>query len=69
MAEFARLESAGTYPKRNYDGSENQSYGFTPAYKVQTGDSRGELTIKGLIRIVNSDGVVLLIMGFKRETF
>lgn len=68
--EFAKAPgSSDTYPKRSFDGQESQSYNFVPAYKVQTGDSRGELTIKGLIRIVGSDGTVLLVMGYKVGQF
>lgn len=69
MAEFAKLGSNESFPKKTYDGQENQSYGFTPAYKVQTGDSRGELSIKGLIRVVDTDGTVRLVLGFKPGAF
>lgn len=70
MAEFARLKkNTDTYPKKTYDGQENQSYGFTPAYKVQTGDTRGDLTIKGLIRIVDTNGTIRLIMGYRKGAF
>lgn len=69
MAEFARLDTHTTYPQRAYDSQQNQSYGFTPAYKVQTGDSRGELTIKGIIRVVDSDGTVRLILGYRPGAF
>jgi hypothetical protein len=69
LADFAKLNNNTSYPAKSYDGQESQSYNFTPAYKIQTGDSRGELTIKGLIRIVDANGVVLLVMGYKREFF
>ena len=69
--DFARIKNGSddTYPKRTFDGQENQSYNFVPAYKVQTGESRGELTIKGIIRVVDSDGTVRLILGYKPEAF
>lgn len=42
MADFARLKNGeDSYPKRSFDGQEDQSYGFNPAYKLQTGTLRG----------------------------
>lgn len=40
MAEFAKLGN-DTYPKKSYEGSEDQSYGFVDAFKLQTGTMRG----------------------------
>ncbi len=37
--------------------------------QVATGNNRGEMTIKGLIRIVDTDTTVRLVQGFKKETF
>lgn len=37
--------------------------------QVQTGDTRGELTIKGLIRIVDDNGDPRLILGYKKDGF
>ena len=37
---FAKLGN-DSYPKRDFDGGEDQSYGFQPAYKLQTGTMRG----------------------------
>lgn len=68
--EFSKINNSNkTTPSQSYSGQEDQSYGFTPAYKVQTGDSRGELTVKGLIRVVDSNGTVRLILGYKPEAF
>ncbi len=51
MLSFAKIESgAGKYPKQIYDDKEDQSYGFNPARKLQTGVMRGTHTI------VNADG-------------
>ena len=44
--DFARLPNSGrTYPIKNYDGQENQSYNFLDARKVQTGNTRGTQTV------------------------
>lgn len=45
MAEFARLRTGDGYPRKDYSASEDQSYGFTPAYKLQTGNLRGTQTV------------------------
>jgi len=46
MADFARInKNDETYPKRSYDGGENQSYGFNPAFKLQTGNTRGTQSV------------------------
>lgn len=37
--------------------------------QVGTGNNRGEMTIKGLIRVVDTDTTVKLIMGYRKETF
>ncbi len=37
--------------------------------RLSTGDNRGEMTIKGIIRIVDSSTVVRMIMGYKKEEF
>lgn len=68
--QFSKINNSNkTTPSQSYSGQEDQSYGFTPPYKIQTGDSRGELTIKGLIRVVDTAGTVRLIMGFKPASF
>jgi len=43
--EFAKLGGSESYPKRDFDGGEDQSYGFNPAYKLQTGNTRGTQTV------------------------
>lgn len=49
--DFAKSPGGNdTYPKRSFDGQEDQSYGFNPAYKLQTGTLRGTQTI------ANTDG-------------
>ncbi len=48
MAEpsFARIKKGdNNYPKRSFDGQEDQSYGFSPAFKLQTGNTRGTQTV------------------------
>jgi hypothetical protein len=37
--------------------------------QVSTGSNRGEMTVKGLIRIVDTDSSVKMIMGFKPGAF
>lgn len=40
--DFAKSPGADTsYPQKSYDGQEDQSYGFQPAFKLQTGNMRG----------------------------
>lgn len=43
------------YPKREFEGQEDQSYGFNPAHKLQTG------TFRGTFRIQNDDGSFITI--------
>lgn len=46
MAKFATISGSNeNYPKDNYDGQENQSYNFQPAFKLQTGNTRGTQTV------------------------
>lgn len=40
MADFAKLNDV-KYPKRSFSDQEDQSYGFVPAFKLQTGNTRG----------------------------
>lgn len=37
--------------------------------QVGTGNNRGEMTIKGLIRVVDTDTTIRLVMGYRKETF
>ena len=37
--------------------------------QVGTGNNRGEMTVKGLIRVVDTDTTVRLVLGYKRDTF
>lgn len=37
--------------------------------QIATGNNRGEMTIKGLIRVVDTDTTVRLVMGYKQESF
>ena len=37
--------------------------------QIATGNNRGEMTIKGLIRVVDTDTTVRLVMGYKSESF
>jgi hypothetical protein len=37
--------------------------------QVATGNNRGEMTVRGLIRVVNTDTVPILIMGYKEGQF
>ncbi len=46
MAKFSTISGDGeSYPKVSYDGQEDQSYGFNPAFKLQTGNTRGTQTV------------------------
>lgn len=70
--EFSKIpiiDKPGVYPTQSFDGQSDQSYGFLPTYKVQTGDTRGDLTVKGLIRVVDNDGTIRLIMGYRKSAF
>ena len=37
--------------------------------QVGTGNNRGEMTIKGLIRVVDTNTTVRMIMGYKKNSF
>lgn len=37
--------------------------------QVTTGNNRGEMTIKGLIRVVDTDNTVRLILGYRKDAF
>lgn len=37
--------------------------------QVSTGNNRGEMTVKGLIRVVDTDGSIRLILGYKKNAF
>lgn len=37
--------------------------------QVSTGNNRGELTIKGLIRVVDTNQTIRMIMGYKKDAF
>lgn len=37
--------------------------------QIATGNNRGEMTIKGLIRVVDTDTTVRLVLGYKQESF
>lgn len=37
--------------------------------QIATGNNRGEMTIKGLIRVVDTDTTVRLVLGYRRESF
>jgi hypothetical protein len=37
--------------------------------QIATGNNRGEMTIKGLIRVVDTDTTVRLILGYKKGSF
>lgn len=42
---FSQIGGNETYPKQSFDGQEDQSYGFQPAFKLQTGNTRGTQTV------------------------
>jgi hypothetical protein len=42
---FGSIGENTSYPTNSYDSNTNQSYGFTDAFKVQTGNMRGTQTI------------------------
>lgn len=37
--------------------------------QISTGNNRGEMTVKGLIRVVDTDTTVRLVLGYKKESF
>lgn len=46
MLSFAKIEgNSSKYPRQTYDGKEDQAYGFVPAFKLQTGNTRGTQTV------------------------
>lgn len=68
--DFARINKSGsTSPRVTREGDEDQSYGFLPTYKVQTGNTMGDMTIKGRILIKDADGVIRLVMGYDPGKF
>lgn len=70
-------------PMSNYDenskptGSMNNIQGVSLASlqeriaprQIATGNNRGEMTIKGLIRVVDTDSSIKIAMGYKKNTF
>jgi len=67
LAEFATVDKTD-YP-REPNKNEDTSANFTPPYKVATGDTRGDLRIKGVITIADTDNTIRLVMGFKKDGF
>lgn len=68
MADFATINSKDTnYPQD--PKPESTSANFVTPYKVQTGQTRGDLQIKGKITVVDSNNVVRLIMGYDPGRF
>lgn len=45
MLKFAKIERNNKFPRQFFDGQEDQSYGFNPARKLQTGNTRGTQTV------------------------
>lgn len=45
MLKFAKIERNNKFPKQFFEGQEDQSYGFNPARKLQTGNTRGVQTV------------------------
>lgn len=37
--------------------------------QVGTGNNRGEMTVKGLIRVVDTDTTVRLVLGYRKTSF
>jgi len=37
--------------------------------QIGTGNNRGEMTVKGLIRVVDTNTTVKITLGFKKESF
>lgn len=37
--------------------------------QIGTGNNRGEMTIKGLIRVVDTNTTIKIVMGYRKETF
>ena len=70
MLKFAKIEgNSGKYPKREYDGQEDQSYGFNPARKLQTGSTRGNQQIRGKFTVVDENSITRVIIGFEKGAF
>lgn len=70
MGDFAQInKNEPDYPRRPNEKPEENSANFTPPYKVQTGNTRGDLRVKGVITIVDEQNVIRLIMGFKKSAF
>lgn len=45
MLNFSKIGGNESYPRVTFDGQEDQSYGFQPAFKLQTGNTRGTQTV------------------------
>lgn len=70
MGDFAQInKNEPDYPKQPSENPEENSANFTPPYKTQTGNTRGDLRIKGVITIVDEQNTVRLIAGFKKDAF
>lgn len=55
--DFAKVNGSGeNYPRKSYDGQEDQSYGFSPAFKLQTGSMRGTQGVGTQSLVIDSSG-------------
>lgn len=69
MSEY----SSSSQPKASYNNIRDVSLEsiqerIAPR-QVATGNNRGEMTVKGLIRVVDTDTTVRAVFGYRKETF
>ncbi len=68
-----KMYSSISQPKTNYNNIRDVPLDSlqdrVAPRQVGTGNNRGEMTIKGLIRIVDTNTTVRMIMGYRKEEF
>ncbi len=68
-----KMYSSISQPKTNYNNIRDVPLDSlqdrVAPRQVGTGNNRGEMTIKGLIRIVDTNTTIRMIMGYKKEEF
>lgn len=68
MSQYTVAKPSGSYNNIREVSLESLQERIAPR-QIGTGNNRGEMTVKGLIRVVDTDTTVRLIMGYKRDTF
>lgn len=68
-----RMYSSISQPKTNYNNIRDVPLDSlqdrVAPRQVGTGNNRGEMTVKGLIRVVDTNTTVKVILGYKKASF